>query len=108
MGRRVAAGLRRAADEAGQVVEVKPLRHQVRAQERELATGLHAGGACQVAVADLAGEAFVAPGVAVADEAPVESIRRRWRQRDAEQRSEEHTDEPQSLRRSHYDVFCLQ
>src|SRR5690606_16187618 len=77
------AGVRRAADEAGEVVEVELARDQVGLQVGTRAAGGDAGIPAQVAVADPAGEVVVMPGgqlaFEVAREAPVEFVRRRRR-----------------------------
>src|SRR5690606_1255847 len=85
IGGLVATGRRRRAEEARQVVEVQAPRQQARGEQRALAGGVDLHVAGQVAVADRALEAVVAPEVAVAAQAPVQRVRRGWRQGQAEQ-----------------------
>lgn len=80
-----AAGLRRRADEAGQVIEVQALGFQRRGQPRTVAAHLELKTATEVAVAHLAGEAVVTPDVVVALQASVQRVGRGRRNGDAEQ-----------------------
>ena len=88
IGRFLAARLRRCAHEAGKIVEIQPLGHEIGVQQGALAAHGDRGRPAKVAVADEAGEIVVAPRIAVAAEAAIQAIGRRGRRRDADQRKQ--------------------
>ena len=77
----MAADLWRLADETAEIVEVQPPGHQVRLEQRACAADAHGCIAAQVAVANIAAEAAIAPGAAdrILDIARESTIQRIWR-----------------------------
>ncbi|KAG0748060.1 hypothetical protein G6F24_015451 [Rhizopus arrhizus] len=81
-----AAGLRWCTDEAGQIVEVQSPGFERGRQPRACTADVELQVATEIAVADLAGELLVAPGLVGALEAAIQCVWRRGRNGDAEQR----------------------